>query len=100
MAGDFIDDFHEMTSRMADELELEGEDRDGFIDSAMERKGYRRVTSWAVPEPDDGDGGQGRRQMIPPRGKKAGPRGGGQGGQGGQGGRQGGRSPYFGANRG
>ncbi len=83
--SDFIDAFHEAAHNMADELELDGEDRDEFIDGVMERKGYRRVTSWALPEDDEGQGG--KKPLIPPRKK---PRAGAQGGQ------QQRRSPYFG----
>jgi hypothetical protein len=91
MAGDFIDDFHAAAHDMADQLELDGEDRDAFIDGVMERKGYQRVTSWAAPEPQEGEGRS--KPLVPPRKKPQGSRGGGQGG------RQGSRSPYFGGNR-
>jgi hypothetical protein len=95
MAGDFIDDFHAAAHTMADELELDGEDRDAFIDGVMERKGYQRVTSWAPPEPAEGEG---RGKPLVPARRKPAARGQGGGGQGGQGGRQGSRSPYFGGN--
>ncbi len=84
--SDFIDEFHASVHAMADSLELDGDDRDSFVNSAMERKGYRPVTTWELPE--DPDDGKGRQSLIPPR-KKAG--GGGTGKQ-----QPARRSPYFG----
>jgi len=84
--SDFIDDFHASVHAMADSLELDGEDRDNFVNSAMERKGYRPVTTWELPE--DPDDGKGRQSLIPPRKKAAGGKPGQQ--------QPRGKSPYFG----
>lgn len=47
--------FFENVKRMADELGLEGEERDNFIDRAMEKKGgHKKLTTWV---PDDGKSG-------------------------------------------
>lgn len=47
------DDFGRF-SELADELELDGEERDNYIGMHMSKKGYKPVTSWADPDPDDG----------------------------------------------
>lgn len=45
-------------SAMADELKLEGDDKDNFVNQAMERAGgHKKVVTWV---PDSGDkGGEG-----------------------------------------
>lgn len=48
---------HQRFSDMADELGLEDDDRDGFISSAMKRKGYKETRGWADPDPDPNNGG-------------------------------------------
>lgn len=44
--------FYDKVKAMADELGLEGDERDAYINQSMEKKGgHRKVTSWV---PDDG----------------------------------------------
>jgi hypothetical protein len=46
--------FYEKVKGMAQEMGLEGDDLDNFINQAMEKKGgHRKVTTWV---PDDGKG--------------------------------------------
>jgi len=43
-------------SAMADELKLEGDDKDNFVNQAMERAGgHKKVVTW-VPDAGDGKG--------------------------------------------
>lgn len=62
MAGNEGPSFFEKISAMADELGLEGDDKDNFVNQAMERKGgHRKVVTWV---PDDGKGGSdGKKQQ-------------------------------------
>lgn len=46
-----------MFGEWADEIGLEGDEKTSFVDSSMERKGFKRVSSWAEPEPEGGNGG-------------------------------------------
>ena len=49
--------FYDNVKRMAEELGLEGDERESFINQAMEKKGgHKKVTTWI---PDDGKGGDG-----------------------------------------
>lgn len=59
-------------SDLADELGLEGEEKDNYIGEHMMRKGYRAVRDWLDPEPQTGQaqGGQffnGPQRTTPPR---------------------------------
>jgi len=76
----YVDEHHERISQFADDY-LDDDEREDFVNSLMERRGYQRGTHWLAPEPD---GGQGGRQPLV-RDRQA------QGG-GGQGGRS---KPYF-----
>lgn len=44
---------------MAEDLGLEGDDREDMINSGMKRKGFVAKTMWADPEPDGKSGGGG-----------------------------------------
>ena len=48
-------------STIAEELGLEDDEKDDFIDSAMARKGYKPQRIWTDPEPESGNanGGEG-----------------------------------------
>lgn len=52
------DDYNKF-SEFAKEIGLEGEDFEGFVNSAMKRKGYKPRTAWDDPEPEDGGKGDG-----------------------------------------
>jgi hypothetical protein len=55
-----IDAFHEAIEGMADELGLDGDERDQYVGFHMEKKGYTRTTAWNPPEQQGGkQGGQG-----------------------------------------
>jgi hypothetical protein len=49
--------FYDKIKSMAEEMGLEGDEKDNFINQAMEKKGgHKKVTTWI---PDDGTDGQG-----------------------------------------
>jgi hypothetical protein len=50
---------YERFKALADELEMEDDAAQKFIDSAMKRKGHKPVTSWADAEPKAPEGGEG-----------------------------------------
>lgn len=41
---------------IVDDLGLEDDERESFITSAMTRKGFKPVTTWSDPEPDNSSG--------------------------------------------
>lgn len=49
-----VDDALDRLHEMADELGLEDDEREQFIESSMTRKGYQQRSTWAEPEGDDG----------------------------------------------
>ena len=77
---EYIDETHQRISEFASEF-LEEDERDDFVDSLLERRGYQRATRWLPPEPE---GGGGRKPLVKPGSKGAG------------GGKGGGRGSYFG----
>lgn len=78
MAGDYLDEVHQRIAEFAEEFLEDDEERSGFIDGLMERRGYQRVAHWAPPE--DPASGQPKQGLLkPPKPAK----GGGQGQQGG-----------------
>lgn len=50
-----IDDFHQHILDMADDLGLEGEEHEGYVSFHMEKRGYKKATTWLPPEQDGGD---------------------------------------------
>ena len=52
-----VDDMLEYLSGVADNLGLEDDERDSFINSSMARKGFKQTASWT--EPDEGNKGGG-----------------------------------------
>jgi len=65
MAGDYLDETHQRISEFADEfLSEDEEERDGFVDGLMERRGYKRGTHWAPPEPE---GDSGKKGLLKPK---------------------------------
>lgn len=69
----YVDDDHAAIAGFA-EAYLDEDEREGFVDHLMERRGYTRIQSWgprADPEPDP---------QPDPQQPRAGARGGGQGG--------------------
>lgn len=64
---------HERFTSLAEELGIEDDDRENFISSAMERKGYKKRTAWDDPDPDpDKDGKGGNRDAFGARKPKDG----------------------------
>lgn len=55
----FLDETHQRISEFADEF-LDEDEREGFVDSLMERRGYKRSSHWEPPEPE----GQGGKQPL------------------------------------
>jgi hypothetical protein len=68
---DFLDETHQRIAEFADEFLDDEDERAGFIDGLMERRGYVRESRWAPPPEKPG---QGQRQGLLKQ----------QGGQGGQ----------------
>lgn len=62
-------------SELADELEMDDENKEKWVNQAMKRKGYKPVTSWTDPEPEN-NGGGGDEDLFGPRRKKEGAEGG------------------------
>lgn len=87
--GGYIDETHQRIVEFAEEFLDDDDERSGFIDGLMERRGYQRTSSWAAPDPQGG--GQPRPGLLKPGGQ----RGGGQRGGSGGGGRPSGGGGYF-----
>ena len=49
--------FLEHLRNIAEDLGLEDDEAEGFINSSMERKGFKKTFTWADPEPESGSGG-------------------------------------------
>ena len=84
--SDFIDEYHKAVNAWADDLGLDGDERDGYIEFHMEKRGYQRATTWTPPEPEEGEKGASmfsKRKAGAPAGKRQQQRTGGQGGAGG-----------------
>lgn len=54
-----VEDALAYLSEVAENLGLEDDERESFINSGMARKGFKQVSSWAEPDVDDGDKGGG-----------------------------------------
>lgn len=87
----YLDETHQRISEFADEFLDDDEERSAFVDSLMERRGYKRSAHWEPPEPE-GQGQGGKQPLVRPRAAQQG----GQRQQ--QGGAQGGgrQRSYFG----
>lgn len=57
--GNSVDDALDRLHEMADELGLEDDERESFIESGMARKGYQQRSTWAEPDEDQGGGQRG-----------------------------------------
>lgn len=61
-----VDDALEYMNRLADEFGFDKDDpksgRDDFINEGMARKGFKQVTAWAEPDPEE-TGGKVRSMM-------------------------------------
>lgn len=42
---------------MAEQLGLDDDEAESFVNSGMERKGFKKTFTWADPEPEGGTGG-------------------------------------------
>lgn len=72
----YLDETHQRIAEFADEF-LDDDERDGFVDSLMERRGYKRSSHWEPPDPEQGGGRQPLVRPRAPGGKQQG-QGGGQ----------------------
>lgn len=74
MAGDYLDEIHQDISEFAERHIEDEEERQGFVDELMKRKGYLQQSHWAPPAPQDG--GQQKPGLLRPgaggKGKAAG----------------------------
>lgn len=66
----YIDETHQRISEFAAEFLDDDEEREGFIDGLLERRGYQRMASWAPPEPQQGGAGQ-KPGLLKPKGQRA-----------------------------
>jgi len=56
----YIDEHHQRIAEFAGDYFDDDEEREAFVDTLMERRGYKRTTAWAVPDPtapEDGSAG-------------------------------------------
>jgi hypothetical protein len=81
VSGDFLDEDHQRIAEFADAY-LDEDEREGFVDGLLERRGYVKVSQWAPPEPQQAAGG-GKKPLIKPKQQQRGS------------GQQGGASGYF-----
>lgn len=81
---DYLDDTHQRISEFADDF-LDEEEREDFVASLMERRGYLRQSHWAPPAPEEGGGKQ---PLVKPKASRG-------GGRQSQGGGQQRRGSYF-----
>ena len=54
----YLDEHHQRISEFASEYFDDDEEREAFIDTLLERRGYQRTAGWSLP-PDPGPQGQG-----------------------------------------
>lgn len=64
----YLDEHHQRISEFAADYFDDDEERETFIDTLLERRGYQRQSAWALP-PDPGPGGPGPQ---PPAQRRAG----------------------------
>jgi hypothetical protein len=63
----YLDEHHQRISEFAAEYFDDEEERDAFVDTLLERRGYQRTTGWSVPpEPPPGPQGGGAGGARPP----------------------------------
>jgi hypothetical protein len=55
----YLDEHHQRISEFAAEYFDDDEEREVFVDTIMERRGYQRTASWSLPPPPDPAAGQG-----------------------------------------
>jgi hypothetical protein len=53
---EFVDEHHQRISEFAAEYLDDDEEREGFVDGLMERRGYQRSSHWTAPEQQQGSG--------------------------------------------
>lgn len=53
----FAEEFMATLSDMAEALGLEDDERESFVNSGMERKGFKKTFTWADPDKEDNDSG-------------------------------------------
>ena len=66
----YLDEHHQRISEFAAEYFEDDEEREAFVDTLLERRGYQRTTGWSVPPdppPPGSGGGSARPPAAPPR---------------------------------
>lgn len=53
----FAEEFMQTLADMAESLGLEDDERESFVNSGMERKGFKKSFTWTDPEPESGGEG-------------------------------------------
>lgn len=55
----YLDEHHQRISEFAAEYFDDDEEREAFVDTLLERRGYQRTTGWSPPAEPDPQGGGG-----------------------------------------
>ena len=58
----YLDEHHQRITEFANDYFDDDEERDAFVDTLMERRGYQRTHSWAPPPEQEPPGPNGQRQ--------------------------------------
>ena len=67
----YLDEHHQRISEFAADYFDDEEERESFVDTLLERRGYQRQASWALPpEPDPAAGGRPGPAGTPPAGAR------------------------------
>jgi hypothetical protein len=67
----YLDEHHQRISEFAADYFDDDEEREAFIDTLLERRGYTRTSGWSLPpEPDPATGARGSGAVPPPAGPK------------------------------
>jgi len=64
----YLDEHHQRISEFASEYFDDDEEREAFIDTLLERRGYQRTAGWSLPpdpDPQGQGGGAGARAGAP-----------------------------------
>jgi hypothetical protein len=67
----YLDEHHQRIAEFASDYFDDDDERDAFVNTLMERRGYTQTTGWALPQapdPDPASGGGG--VPVPPPGPK------------------------------
>ena len=66
----YLDEHHQRISEFASDYFDDDEEREAFVDTLLERRGYQRTTAWQVPADPGPQGGGGAAGGRPPAGPR------------------------------